>query len=168
MTKTMTKTLTMVGTMLLWGLCIVALSACNENDCSLTNVALAHFDFLSGSGKSVTTTSEITVTGTIVDEAGEARTDTLYNKATSSLDLPISYADNTTYVLHHTEAIRDTIWLTHDNIPHIADIDCGAMMFHRITSVRHTTNALDSIKLVNPEVTNEEKKNLDIYFTVAE
>jgi len=154
--------------MILLELVLVGGVACNENDCSMTNVALARFDFLSGTGKSVTTTSEITVTGFITTETGETKTDTLFNKSTSTFSLPLSYTKATTYVLHHSDAIRDTIWLTHDNIPYVADIDCGFMMFYQITSVRHTTNALDSIKLVNPKVTNEEKKNFNIYFTVAE
>jgi hypothetical protein len=36
-----------------------------------------------------------------------------------------------------------------------------------VENIRYTTNALDSVKLINPEITNEEKVNFHIYYRVA-
>ena len=71
-----------------------------------------------------------------------------------------------TYVMHYTETIRDTIELTHKNIPYVSDIECGTMMFYKVESVKYTTYALDSVVIINPNINNEEKKNFYIYFRV--
>ena len=61
----------------------------------------------------------------------------------------------------------DTIELKHKNIPYASDIECVAMMFYEVESYRYTTNALDSVKLVNPKVTNEETINFNIYYRAS-
>ena len=53
--------------------------------------------------------------------------DTIFNKAESSMSLPLSYTSKTTYVLHYTEKMRDTITLIHQNIPYLQNIECGTM-----------------------------------------
>ena len=98
---------------------------------------------------------------------GTADTDTIFNKAESYMTVPLSYTDRTTYVIHYTETMRDTIELKHKNRPFVSDIECPAMMFFEVESMRYTTNALDSVKLVNPEITNEEKVNFYIYYRTA-
>ena len=111
-------------------------------------------------------TNGATVTGTIWMD-GTATTDTVFNKAESYMSVPLSYTDRTTYVIHYTEIMRDTIELKHKNIPFVSDIECPAMMFFEVESMRFTTNALDSVTLVNPKITNEERINFNIYYRAA-
>ncbi|MBO5000829.1 MAG: hypothetical protein J6C58_08370, partial [Bacteroidaceae bacterium] len=80
----------------------------------------------------------------------------------------LSYTDRTTYVMHYSETLRDTIQLTHKNIPFVSDIECGSMMFYKVEQVAYTTNVLDSVTLVNPDINNEEKKNFNIYYRTAD
>ena len=87
--------------------------------------------------------------------------------ARSCSSVPLSYTDKTTYVIHYTETMRDTIEVKHKNIPFVSDIECPAMMFYQVEDIRYTTNALDSVKLVNPEITNEERINFNIYYRAA-
>ena len=94
--------------------------------------------------------------------------DTLFNQATSYMSLPLSYTDKTTFVMHYTERMRDTIWVTHHNIPFVSDIECGAVMHYHVESLRYTTNALDSVTIINPQITNEETNNFLIYYRAAD
>ena len=135
-----------------------------EAECPLNYVSLARFDFLDSKMHApVKMTHGATITGTIWMD-GTAKTDTVFNQAESYMSVPLSYTDRTTYVIHYTETMRDTIELKHLNIPFVSDIECPAMMFFNVEDVRYTTNALDSVKLVNPEITNEEKINFYIYY----
>lgn len=147
-------------------LSFLTFTGCGESDCSLTTVSLARFDFLdSQTHGGVGITSGATITG-IVQLEDTILTDTIYNKAETSMTLPLSYTNRTTYVMHYTETIRDTIELTHKNIPYVSDIECGTMMFYKVESVKYTTYALDSVVIINPNINNEEKKNFYIYFRV--
>ncbi|MBQ8520837.1 MAG: hypothetical protein IJ456_05565 [Bacteroides sp.] len=148
--------------------CGIGIPSCGESECPLTTVSVAHFDFLdSKTHAAVTITNGATVTGiSVVD--GEVLEDTIYNLAQSSMSLPLSYTDRTTYVMHYSETLRDTIEVTHKTIPFVSDIECGTMMHYRVEGLRYTTNALDSVVLINPEITNEERKNFNIYYRAAE
>ena len=149
-------------------LLLVLLTGCSsEADCPLNSISLARFNFLdSQTHAGVKLTNGATVTGITVSD-GKAEVDTVFNKAESYMTVPLSYTDQTTYVIHYTETMRDTIELKHKNRPFVSDIECPAMMFFKVEDIRYTTNALDSVKLVNPEITNEEKVNFHIYYRAA-
>ena len=145
-----------------------SLTGCGgEPECPLNYASLARFEFVdSKTHAAVKITNGATVTGTIWMD-GTTETDTVFNKAISYMSVPLSYTDRTTYVIHYTETMRDTIELKHKNIPFVSDIECPAIMYFDVEEVRYTTNALDSVKLVNPEITNEEKINFYIYYRAA-
>lgn len=158
---------------------------CDESDCPLNTVSYAHFDFMSSTGHTplkwdttltVTgfTAADVTVRDTLEDGTVKETIvldslleQTLYNKESGlgSLSLPLSYGSRTTYVIHYTQRLRDTIVVTHRNIPFISDIECGTMMFYEVEEVKYTTKSLDSVVIVNPNIDNEEKKNFYIYYT---
>ena len=138
-----------------------------EPECPLNSVSVARFEFRdSKTHAAVQLTNGATVTGiALVD--GELDIDTVFNRAQNYMSVPLSYTDRTTYVIHYTETMRDTIELTHRNIPFVSDIECPTMMFYEVEDIRYTTYALDSIKLVNPQITNEERINFNIYYRTA-
>lgn len=148
--------------------CILALPGCSDSDCPLTTHSVARFDFLdSKTHHPVGLTNGATITGLIyLDNRPEI--DTVFNQATNYMSVPLSYTERTTYVMHYSETLRDTIELTHKNIPFVKDIECGTMMFHQVESMHYTTNVLDSVVLVNPEIDNEEKTNFNIYYRTAD
>lgn len=149
------------------GICCLT-QGCGESECPLTTTSYAHFDFLdSKTHAAVGFTQGVTVTG-ISQVDGETLEDTLFNLAQSSMSLPLSYTDRTTYVMHYSETLRDTIEVTHKNIPFVSDIECGTLMHYHVEGLRYTTNALDSVVLINPEITHEERKNFNVYYRTAE
>lgn len=153
--------------LLLIGLCGF-IQGCGESECPLTTVSYARFDFLdSKTHAAVGFTQGVTITG-ISQVEGELLEDTLFNLAQSSMSLPLSYTDKTSYVIHYSETLRDTIEVMHKNIPFVSDIECGTLMHYQVERFRYTTNALDSVVLINPEITHEEKKNFNVYYRVTE
>lgn len=144
------------------------LAACGgEPECPLNSVSTARFDFRdSKTQAAVKLNTGVTVTGLATID-GVLDIDTVFNKAESYMSVPLSYTSQTTYVLHYTETMRDTIELKHKNIPFVSDIECPALMYYEVESFRYTTNALDSIKLVNPKITNEETINFNIYYRAS-
>lgn len=146
-------------------LLIVLLPSCGgEPECPLNSTSLARFEFLdSKTHASVKLTNGATVTG-IATVDGVAEADTVFNQAESYMSVPLSYTDQTAYVIHYTETMRDTIVLKHKNIPFVSDIECPALMFYEVEGMTYTTHALDSVKLVNARITYEEAINFHIYY----
>lgn len=144
------------------------IQSCGESDCSLSTISYARFDFLdSKTNKAVTLTNGAIISGTTTIN-NTLVTDTLFNRAESYMSVPLSYTNQTTYVIHYSETVSDTIWLTHKNIPFVSDIECGTMMFYQVEDLSYTIHVLDSVTLVNPEINNEEKKNFNIYYRTAD
>lgn len=147
---------------------LALLTGCEEDPCSLTTLSAARFDFRdSQTHQAVTLTEGATVTG-IADIDGKLDVDTVFNQAKSYMTVPMSYTHKTTYVMHYTERMRDTIEVTHRNIPFVSNIECGTVMKYEVENIRYTTNALDSVTIVNPEIDNEEKTNFNIYYRVTD
>ena len=142
------------------------MTGCEEDSCSLTTRTVARFQFLdSKTHASITLLQGATVTG-IATVADTLNIDTVFNQAKSYMSVPLSYTNKTTYVIHYTELMRDTIELTHKNIPFVNNIECEAIMKYEVEDFRYTTNALDSVTLINPKITNEETTNFNIYYRI--
>lgn len=147
---------------------LTVITGCEEDPCSLTTLSQARFDFRdSQTHKAVSLTQGATVTG-IATIADTLDVDTVFNQAKDHMTVPLSYTNKTTYVMHYTERMRDTIWVTHRSTPFVSNIECGAVMHYEVESIRYTTNALDSVTIVNPEITNEEKTNFNIYYRATD
>jgi hypothetical protein len=84
--------------------------------------------------------------------------DTILYKMTekSSFLLPVSYSHpEDILVLDLWDGkvhVYDTLWVKKEVIPHFESIDCNAKYFHRLTSVRNTTNSIDSVVIKNDYV----------------
>ena len=153
--------------LLLAGFLLLTPGCGGEPECPLNTLSVARFEFRdSKTHQSVQITNGAMVTGiALVD--GELDVDTVFNQAQNYMSVPLSYTDKTTYVIHYTETMRDTIEVKHKNIPFVSDVECPSLMFFEVENIRYTTNALDSIKLVNPKITNEERINFNIYYRAS-
>lgn len=158
------------------------IQGCSESDCPITTSSYAHFDFLNSETHASYTMSpafdvtgfiitDVTVHDTLADGTIQDRVvadsllnDTIYNDAETSMSLPLGYTEITTFVLHYTDRMRDTIRIAHQNTPYLQNIECGTMMFYTVENITYTTNRLDSITITNPNIDNEEKRNFIIYY----
>lgn len=144
--------------------------ACEVENCPPNSLAYAYFSFVDQNGSSISYTDTLTVIGQI-DSGDSTINDTLINSEpdVSELSLPLSYGDQTRFLLYYNGIRRpDIITITHRNIPYFMNLDCGAMMFYEVTGAESTTRVLDSLVIVNTNIDNNEKENFKIYFTVTD
>ncbi len=145
-------------------LALTALFSCGNSDCVLTNTSYTVFGFYNQEDKAVSMSGTVSVTAAGTDSV-------LINQESnpSQFQLPLSYTSLVdTFVIHYTELMVDSVFVTHENVPHFLSMDCGTGMYHNLQEVRSTNNAIDSIKIVNSEVTYNATENIKIYFTSAE
>lgn len=143
--------------------------ACEVENCPPNALAYAQFAFVDQYGRSVQYTDTLTVIGQL-ETADTTIYDTLINKSTntSTLSLPLSYGEQTRFILQYANRQRDVLTITHRNIPYFINLDCGTMMFYEVTGAETTTRMLDSLVITNPNIDNYEKENFKIYFTISD
>jgi len=143
---------------------LATLFSCGNSDCVLTNTSYAQFGFYSQGGAAVSITGTVTVTAAGTDSV-------LVNRESGPtlFQLPLSYTNLVdTFVVYFTDEVVDSVFVTHENVPHFLSMDCGTGMYHNLQGVRSTNNVIDSIKISDPEVTYDAKENIKMYFTVSE
>ena len=125
--------------------------ACEVENCPPNALAYAQFAFVDQYGRSVQYTDTLTVIGQL-ETADTTIYDTLINKSTntSTLSLPLSYGEQTRFILQYANRQRDIL------------------MFYEVTNAETTTRMLDSLVITNPNIDNYEKENFKIYFTISD
>ena len=143
-------------------LCSCATDGCSENQSS---IPLAGF-YSSETGQSVAIPAlEVTGVGAVGDSLL-----TNASNATKQTYLPFRSKENTTaFCFHYTEygnnpLYNDTIWFDYESTPYFASEECGAMYRYKITATRHTQVSIDSVVVVDPNITNIDVERIKIYF----
>lgn len=137
--------------------------ACSNTDCVISNTSYTNFVFYNERGQAVSLSGTISVTAAGTDSV-------LINQEASPklFQLPLSYANTEdTFIVRYTERMVDSIFVKHANIPYFISMDCGTGMYHHLEEVSSTNNAIDSIQIINPEVTYDAKENIKIYYTAG-
>ena len=160
--------------------------ACEVENCPPNALSYAHFTLVDQYGRQISTNVPTSIIGTIqtdvvikekqpdgsfIDKVVEDSIirDTLINKEQNmkSFKVPLSYTDETKFIIDYDGKQHDNITIKHRNIPYFLNVDCGHMMFHEVTEVL-TSQGIDSIQITNPNIDNYEKENFKIYFTVTD
>lgn len=139
--------------------------SCSESDCSLNGQSSIRFVFVnSRNGAVVSLFDSLTVTALSTDSVLLNR-----ERGINHITLPLNYTgETTTFVLHYTRFLRDTLRITHENYPHFISLDCGISMYYQLKDISYTTMLIDSVRLINPEIDDNEKDNYRIYYTPDE
>ena len=137
-----------------------AVTSCSNENCigNSTGIPLAGFY----QGDKGVTINNLTVYG-----IGAPNDSLIIDKSNASkVYLPLRLSTNSCkYVLNYnTEGgYNDTITLGYDVIPYFESHECGAMYNFKITSMEHTRNAIDSVKIPDPMITNADVVSIKIY-----
>ena len=88
-----------------------------------------------------------------------------------SFMLPMSYSQSEDVLYFNRTSggmsVTDTVIVKKQDIPHFESIDCNPAFFHRIENVRYTHHGIDSIVILNKNVTYDESKtHFQIYFKI--
>ncbi|MEG1839055.1 MAG: DUF6452 family protein [Bacteroidaceae bacterium] len=153
--------------LLFGGLLIIGLVGCSESDCPLQTRPMVRFNFYDVNNPtkaiafkdslSVITTNTVTTQGDSI----------LINKETgaSKVVVPLSYVNQeTTYILKYSKTLSDTLWVSHVNTEHFISIECGMTVYSHIQSIKSTFHLIESVSVRNPEIDNNEKENIQIFY----
>lgn len=95
------------------------------------------------------------------------------SKTTSTLNIPLQKLDTiSSFVLTTTVEIdtnlvtlTDTIEFYHTNEQEFISLECGCIVKNNIVGISQTTNRIDSVVLVSPEVNLQSGNNIKIYLS---
>lgn len=154
--------------------CLVAvglLSSCSSIECQIDNIVSVQYEIRDNTGEAWVITDTLSVASTQVDGKTVILDITtlldgkynILNKLTgySTFSLPISYShpEDVLYFCFKdkVKTVVDTVWIKKTDIPYFESVDCTASFFHELTGVRYTNHAIDSLVLINPSVTYDDK-----------
>ena len=95
---------------------------------------------------------------------------TTLGENTQQVYLPFrSISNSTAFCFHYTDfgatnLYNDTIWFDYESTPYFASEECGAMYRYKITSTRHTNVFIDSVAVIDPDITNIDVERIKIFF----
>lgn len=122
--------------------------ACSTIDCPVQNTVYTVYNLYTADAKVDTLRDTMYVFTHRTDGSDTL----LYNAGIgiTSFSLPISYScpEDTLFFLMtngNDYLSLDTVHLKKDDIPHFESVDCAATFFHKLTAVRSTHNAIDTI-----------------------
>lgn len=139
----------------------MCICACSDSDCTTSNTAYVNYGFYDQDGSPIAFTVPVTVTAAGTDSV-------LINQESEMriMQLPLRYTSTEdTFVVHLNETLFDSIYVTHQNIPHFISMDCGTGMYHHIDGIRCAGRVFDSIQIVNPDITYNANEHVKIYLT---
>ena len=135
------------------------IAACSDTDCTTSNTAYVNYNIYDANGNSVSLTGPVTVTAAGTDSV-------LINQESNlqSMQLPLRYTSTEdTFVVHLSEVLFDTIFVTHQNIPPFISMECGTGMYYHIDNARCTRRIFDSISVVNPDINFDANEHIQMY-----
>lgn len=130
----------------------VLLAACSSIECPMNSRVYTTYK-LQG------TVKKLQDSLTVFANLGNGVDSIVLNRAieVDSFLLPMSYANDadTFYFLYANKSGklgRDTIVVEKTNQPHFESVDCNAVVFHTIKSVRFTTHMIENLSINNANV----------------
>lgn len=127
---------------------VLLVSACSTIDCPVQNTVYTVYNLYT-SDQRVDTLRDTVYVYTHRRDGSDTL---LFNSGIglTAFSLPISYShpEDTIFFLTMKDravATVDTVFIKKEDIPHFESVDCSASFFHRLTAVRSTHYAIDSI-----------------------
>lgn len=125
---------------------LTAAVGCTSIDCPVQNTVYTSYKLMRG--EAVDTLRD---TMYVLTFRGDGSDTILFNAGIglTAFTLPIGYSnpeDTLYFVMRNAGYLAvDTVWIKKENIPHFESVDCSASFFHRLTALRSTHNAIDSL-----------------------
>ena len=149
----------------------VVLVACSSIECPIENTVAVNYAVMKyQNGEEVADTLNDTLW--VWSRRSDGDDTLLYNRGVNvrSFSLPASYqGPQDTLIFLTVDTLQnydvDTVWISKEDIPHFESVDCAVRYFHKITDVRSTHEAIDTIIINNSSVTYDSSvKHLYIHF----
>ena len=139
---------------------IILLTSCLDAECIQETKAYMKVSFYSYETKTAASPDNLTLYGTnnVVK---------LYDnqeKITLPALIPLKDSGNESEFIIEINGTEDTIQFVHSSFFHFISKECGYSMWHTIDTVYFTTNEIDSISLINKEISLKNAVNVAIYY----
>ncbi|MCR4583673.1 MAG: hypothetical protein K5764_09010 [Prevotella sp.] len=133
---------------------LLLLGACSSIDCTLHNTITTYYKILQPGGDSLQITDTLNITSTRSDGKSMLLLNRCVGKASFRLPVSYSHPEDILVFKFNKDTVQtlDTVWVKKEDIMHFESVDCGAIYFHELISVRHTYHGIDSLVIVNPSV----------------
>jgi len=147
---------------------VLLFSSCSESSCTESTVADALAVFYTKSTHAAIAFDSISVKG-----IGQKSDSLLLNKSTKvkNLSLPLRVkSDTTAFEIRFfrsnsaTTDLTDTVRFFHQTRPQYLSPECGCSVFYHIDSVAYTRHRIDTVRIQQPEITNQNEEHLQILF----
>ena len=137
-----------------------AMVSCGNDNCMGNSSGIPLAAFLKGSSK--VTVNNLTVYG--IDAPNDSAIIRTSNANQVYMPFRIT-ATTCQYVLDYNseDVVNDTLTFNYDIIPYFESRECGAMYNFKITSWENTYNAIDSVTIPDPLITNSDVVKINIY-----
>lgn len=140
-------------------LSVAFIVSCSSVDCPVKNYVRSYYAVYGSDGAEL----DLQDTLTIYTERMDGSDTILLNKGIGieTFDLPVSYTLPEDILYFHffnlDYDVTDTVWIQKEDYPHFESLECKATYFHKVTGLRYTTHAIDSLVLKNPYVNYEDQ-----------
>ncbi|MBQ5895003.1 MAG: hypothetical protein IIW75_00365 [Bacteroidaceae bacterium] len=151
----------------LTALCIVLCTGCDSGyDCSLNNIAYNRVNFYTTNEHGIESPYALPEALTVsIMVNGRDSIVVNHITGTKELTLPMSYtSDCDTLTFDYWNGITDTLYVGHKNIPFYQSMECGVIMHHTLTEVKHTGNLIDSMAINTTQINFDYNENIKLYF----
>ena len=134
--------------------------SCSSIECPYKNLVATNYEVYDSDGILL----ELPDTLTIYTKTKEGKDTILLNRGIEivGFSLPISKSHPEDVLYFHFFAPNydetDTVWIQKEEYPHIESLECKAEYFHKLTGVRHTKNAIDSLVIKYSNVDYDDTK----------
>ena len=149
------------------GILLFVATACSSNTCRESISATPEATFYSSSTQESISVDSLTVYGVGVPNDSAI----IRNSLASQVYLPLrGNEEYCRFVFHYEQRalsdtrFNDTLTVHYRPVPKFTSVECGAMYFYEIYDCSSTTHLIDSVKLVNGDVSNVEAETVRIYF----
>jgi len=138
---------------------LILLTSCLDVECVQETRAYMKVSFYNYETKTVASPDNLSL-------YGANNTIKIYDnqKITLPALIPLKDSDNESEFIIEINGTEDTIRFVHSSFLNFISKECGYSMWHTIDTVYFTTNEIDSISLINKEITLKNANNVAIFY----
>lgn len=149
------------------GFGLFLLTGCNSSGCTDNKSSIPLAGFYSYTTLSSISVNKISLGG--VDAPDDSLI--INNSSASEVYLPFraEYDETQFYIHYHSRGIddpafNDTLTFRYDRLPYFASEECGAMYKYEIKEFSTTYHLIDSVALLDTNITNADRETIRIFF----
>ncbi len=145
---------------------VLGMAACSDVNCSSQGSSYANYVFADRLDSTVSLLDTLSVGTTMLNGKDTVLLNRLIGAKEMSLPVSSSLAEDTLYFYFFRRNQLDTLWIRHSNVPYFSSPECGISVAHSVEGVRYTRHFIDTVQILNKEISAKSVQNFKIRFNV--